>query len=278
MKYIELNNGSSIPQLGFGTYKITSEKILDKLIPDAIRMGYRLLDTANYYDNEKAIGDIVNRYGLQKEIKVCTKIWPKDYGRDKTLYAIEKSLKDLKLDKMEILFLHWPSEDFQESWKALEEVYEEGYCESIAVSNFHKKHLEKLFLTANVKPVIDQLETHPLLQQRALKEYLYQQDIKLEAWSPLARNENSLMESGILLDLAAKYEKTPQQIVIQWHLEKDHILIPKSSHSERLKENMDVFDFSLTNEEIKALDSLDSGIRVSQDPDDEDWLREIREK
>lgn len=278
MKNIELNNGMFIPQMGFGTYKITSEKILDTLIPKAFELGYSLLDTANYYNNEKAIGDTLERYGLQKKIKVCTKIWPKDFGRDRTLFAVEKSLKDLKLDSLEILFLHWPSEDFQESWRALEEVYEQGYCRSIAVSNFHKNHLDKLFVNANIKPVIDQLETHPLLQQRSLKEFLDQQDIRLEAWSPLARNESALMDNEIIRDIASLYKKSPQQIVIRWHLEKNHILIPKSSHAERLKENIEVFDFNLTEEEIKAVDSLDSGIRVSQDPDDEDWLQKIREK
>lgn len=277
MKNIELNNGMFIPQMGFGTYKITSEKILDTLIPKAFELGYSLLDTANYYNNEKAIGDTLERYGLQKKIKVCTKIWPKDFGRDRTLFAVEKSLKDLKLDSLEILFLHWPSEDFQESWRALEEVYEQGYCRSIAVSNFHKNHLDKLFVNANIKPVIDQLETHPLLQQRSLKEFLDQQDIRLEAWSPLARNESALMDNEIIRDIASLYKKSPQQIVIRWHLEKNHILIPKSSHAERLKENIEVFDFNLTEEEIKAVDS-DSGIRVSQDPDDEDWLQKIREK
>ena len=133
-------------------------------------------------------------------------------------------------------------------------------------------------MTANIKPGIDQLETHPLLQQRSLKEFLDQQDIRLEAWSPLARNESALMDNEIIRDIASLYKKSPQQIVIRWHLEKNHILIPKSSHAERLKENIEVFDFNLTEEEIKAVDSLDSGIRVSQDPDDEDWLQKIREK
>ncbi|NMB14884.1 MAG: aldo/keto reductase [Gallicola sp.] len=278
MNKIKLNNGLSLPQLGFGTYKITDEEILDKLLPKAVDLGYGLLDTASYYNNERAIGDCICRHTLFGKLKVCTKIWPKDYGRDQTLYSIEKSMKNLRLDKLEGLFLHWPSEDFEESWKALEEVYEEGLCNFIAVSNFHKQHLEKLFVHANIKPAIDQLETHPLLQQKDMKEYLSQHNIQLEAWSPLARSVEKLTDTAVIEEIASKYHKSPQQIVIRWHIEEGNILIPKTSKLERLEENKEVFDFSLSREDHNKIAKLDSGIRVSQDPEDENWLKEIREK
>ncbi|MDO5649193.1 MAG: aldo/keto reductase [Gallicola sp.] len=278
MNRITLNNGLTLPQLGFGTYKITEEKTLDRLLPKAVDLGYELLDTASYYNNEKALGNCIARHSLFGKLKVCTKIWPKDYGRDKTLYSIEKSLKDLRLQKLEVLFLHWPSEDFEESWKALEEVYEQGLCNFIAVSNFHQKHLEKLFLHANIKPAIDQLETHPLLQQREMKEYLAKYNIQLEAWSPLARSTEELTAAKIIEELGKKYNRSSQQIVIRWHIENGDMLIPKTSNLDRLAENRSVFDFSLSKEDHKKIDDLDKGIRVSQDPEDENWLNKIREK
>lgn len=278
MKSINLSNGLSLPQLGFGTYKIIEESVLEEIIPEAYRLGYRLLDTASFYDNEKMIGDVLARHQLKDKISLCTKIWPKDYGRDETLRSVERSLENFGVDHLSTLFLHWPSEDFEKSWRALEELVDQGVCDNIAVCNFHQKHLEKLFLQGNIKPVIDQLESHPLLQQREMKEFLDRHDIRLQAWSPLARNRVELIEDELILNLSKKQGKSPQQIILRWHIQKGYMIIPKTVDSQRLEENISIFDFELDDSEIKRLEELDKGIRVSQNPDDEVWLHKIREK
>ncbi|WP_099203550.1 aldo/keto reductase [Miniphocaeibacter massiliensis] len=277
MDYIKLNNNLIIPQLGIGTYKVIEEKDINTLLESAIKNNYTMIDTASFYENELLIGNYFkNNPSLKKDLVFSTKVWPTDFEPDDTKRSIERSLDSLSLDKIDIMFLHWPSEGFLDSWKVLENYYEQGVFNSIAVCNFHQKHIEKLLANANIPPVMDQLETHPLLTQEEMMNFLEKYDIKLEAWAPLAKANKELFSSDTLKNLANKYNKTIGQIILRWHLENNRIIIPKSVNPKRIKENINIFDFSIEKEDIILIDKLNKNKRVSKDPDNEDWLTEIR--
>ncbi|MDL2310894.1 aldo/keto reductase [Peptostreptococcaceae bacterium OttesenSCG-928-C18] len=277
MNKIILNNGFEIPQIGIGTYKVTEEHDVNTLISEAVKSGYKMIDTASLYQNEKLIGNYLSKNSsLKKDLTFATKVWPTDYDKDKTKKSIENSLNYLGLDKIDIMFLHWPSEGFLDAWKVLENYYEQGVFNSIAVCNFHKKHMEKLLASANVIPVIDQLELHPYLSHVEMTNYLKQYDIKVEAWAPLAKANAELFSEEILVLLAEKYNKSISQIILKWHLENERIIIPKSVHPERIQENINILNFSLTKSELESIDSLNKNYRISRDPDNDKWLEDIR--
>jgi 2,5-diketo-D-gluconate reductase A len=272
---LTLNDGHTIPQLGLGVYKIPDAVTAD-IVQVALDAGYRHLDTAALYENEIGVGRGIARAGLAREdLFVTTKVWNEDQGYDETLRAFEESRTKLGLDYVDLYLIHWPvpSQDrYVETYRALEKLQADGLARSIGVSNFHPHHLERLLAETEVVPAINQVELHPWLAQKEVRAYDAAHGILTEAWSPLARgrlvsgqtNGSETMES-----IGVKYGKSAAQVVIRWHLELGNVVIPKSVTPSRIRENFDVFDFTLDVEDMAAISALDSGERTGRDPDDD---------
>lgn len=277
MDNITLSNGTIIPVIGFGTYKLKDEKEIDNSIKIAVNSGYTFIDTAYFYENESFIGDTLRRSNInRKNIIIATKVWPSDFGYDKTMYSIERSLKSLNTDYLDILYLHWPGDDMQSSWKAFEKMYDEKVVKNLAIANFLPKHYEIIVKNANIKPVINQVEIHPYKQMKELIEYYKQQYVQIISWSPIARADKNLFLEKILLELSEKYQKSIAQIILRWHIQKGLVVIPKTKTEQRIVENIDIFNFELDEKEMNEIEKLDKNLSVSRTPDDENWLRQIR--
>jgi len=261
----KLSNGIEIPAVGLGTWKIPNEEVAD-IIVEAVKLGYRHIDTAAVYKNEEGVGQGIKKCGIDRsEIFVTTKVWNDDQGFLTTLKAFDKSLKRLDLDYVDLYLIHWPKPLNPETWRALEHLYNEGKVKAIGVSNFHPHHFDMLMRTAKIKPMINQIELHPKLTQEVSVLYFKSQGVVIESWSPLMRGQ--LSDSEILIDIAKKYDKTPAQIVLRWNIEKGYVTIPKSVKVERLKENISIFDFELNEEDIRRIDSINIDYRTGPDPD-----------
>lgn len=264
---IRLNNGVLMPHHGFGAYKLVDENELHRSLEAAVLAGYRLFDTAQFYHNEKYIGDFFRSSNLNREdYFITTKVWNTEQGYDKTLKAFENSLKRLKVDYIDLYLVHWPKiEPFFETWKALERLYDKGLIRAIGVSNFEAHHLDRLMTKANVLPAVDQLETHPYFPNHLLHRYLEELDIVHQAWSPLGRGV--ALKEPALKKIGKKYGKTPAQIVLRWHVQNDVSVIPKSEKPDRIRENADIYDFELSREEMLIIQKLNRGERISHAPD-----------
>ncbi|GAA5103565.1 aldo/keto reductase [Orbus sasakiae] len=265
---VKLNEYVSLPRLGFGTYKITDLDEMEKAIAQALNVGYRSFDTAQLYKNERELGTALKNSGYKRQdYCVTSKIHNKNQGYDETLHAFDQVLDDLQMDYVDLFLVHWPlSNTFFETWKAFERIFEEKRAKAIGVCNFNISHLELLSTKANVKPVINQIELHPYLTQEKLVQYLQQEHIAIEAWSPLARGK--INDEKLLLELGQKYHKSPTQITLRWHMQKGFIAIPKSSNPIRIADNANIFDFELTDAEIKQIDQLNQDFRTGPNPDD----------
>lgn len=261
-----LNNGVKMPIIGFGVYKIPEEQ-MKETIDAALEAGYRHFDTASFYDNEKALGDALRNLNVSREeLFITTKVWNDDLGYEETLKAFEISLKKLQLDYIDLYLIHWPIEGkYTEAWKALEKLYKDGKVRAIGVSNFHTQHLEEIFEIATVKPMLDQLEYHPQLAQKEMRGFCDEHDIQLEAWAPLKRGR--FFDEPVIQELVKKYGKSPAQIVLRWDVQTGVSTIPKSVTAERIQQNIDIFDFELTAEDMDKLDTLDTNQRLGKDPD-----------
>lgn len=276
MKYITLNDGVKVPAMGLGTYKIEDEKTMDEVINAALDFGYEYIDTAKFYNNEEFIGKALkNSSKKRSEYMLATKVWPSDFGSDKTKRSIEQSLKKLDTDYIDVIHLHWFGEDFDKAWKVFMDYKDQGIVKSIAVCNFMPEQLVKLFEVGE-KPSMDQLESHLYLQDPETINFLKENNITHQAWSPLARTQGGILEEEILNKLADKYNKTPAQIALRWHIDRGTMMIPKSVHKERLKENIDIFDIELDESDLNSLASLDKKKRFSGDPLDQEWLEKAR--
>ena len=266
-----LNDGHSIPQLGLGVYKVPDATAAET-VQIALAAGYRHLDTAALYDNETGVGQGLARSGLPREdVFVTTKVWNDRHGYDETRRAFDESLGKLGLDYVDLYLIHWPAprqDRYLETWRALEVLRAEGRARSIGVSNFHPHHLDRLRAESALTPVINQVELHPWLQQAAVREYGVAHGILTEAWSPLARGR--AIGNATLDRIGARHAKTAAQVVIRWHLQLGNVVIPKSVTPVRIRENLDVFDFSLDEGDLAAIGALDSGERTGKDPDDLD--------
>lgn len=265
---ITLNNGVKIPQHGFGVYLIKDEQEGYIAINKALEVGYRSFDTAQLYENEKLLGKILNESSVKRsELFITTKVANLKQGYDSTLRSVEQSLKDLRVDEIDLLLIHWPSKKhFFETWKALEKLYNEKLVKAIGVSNYEVHHLEELSLKSTIKPVINQVECHPYLTQESLRVYLKDKNIAFQAWSPLGRG--TILNNAIIREIAKKYHKSIAQIIIRWHLQKGNIVIPKSITPTRIEENANVYDFNLMDNEIKIIDSLNKNQRNGLVPDE----------
>ena len=262
-----LHNGVEMPRLGLGVYKMTNEEESIRAMTTALQVGYRAIDTASLYGNEKEVGESVRSSGVKREdIFVTTKVWNTDQGYDQTLRAFEKSLENLGFNYLDLYLTHWPvPETFKDTYRAIERLYDEKLIRATGVSNHHQHHLEELFVKANVKPMVNQIELSPRLTQYDLRTFCADNQIAVTSWSPLARG--GLLNEPSLVRMADKYDRTPAQIIIRWHLQHDLTVIPKSVTPERIASNADVYDFVLSFEDMKNIDSLNLNERTGADPD-----------
>lgn len=269
-KIVTLNNGIEMPMLGLGVYKITDEEMQDT-VDAAIKAGYRAFDTAHFYFNEASLGKALKSSGVPREsLFVTTKLWNDDQGYENTKKAFNDSLGKLGLDYIDLYLIHWPCPDndlFIKSYQAMEALYAEGKIKALGVANFKQHHLEKLLAVAKVKPVVNQIEFHPIFNQKDLQAYCEAQDILVTAWSPLMRG-GDLFNNEVLQSIAKEYNKTVPQIILRWHIDNGRIVIPKSSNPERIASNYDIFDFELKEKDIQAIDTLNKNERQFKDPDE----------
>lgn len=264
---IQLHTGVEIPQLGLGVYKVEAGNVVVNTVKTALSLGYRSIDTAAFYDNEEGVGKAIKESEIpREELFITTKVWNTDQGYEETLAAFEASRKKLDLEYIDLYLIHWPvKEKYLHTWRALEKLYNEGKVKAIGVSNFKIHHLQDLFAHSNEKPVVNQVELHPLLSQEELRAFCKANHIAVEAWSPIARG--SLLEEPHLLSIAEKYGKSTVQVILRWHLQNDVIIIPKSVSPVRLKENADIFNFELTTEDMNIINQLNENKRFGADPD-----------
>ncbi len=269
MKFYTLNNENKIPALGLGTYKNTDKEEVVTAVKTAIQNGVQLIDTAEFYSNENYIGSAISDF-KRDDLFITTKVWNSEQGYDSTLRSFERSLNNLKTDYLDLYLIHWPKEDkMKDTWKAFEKLYEQGVAKNIGVSNFHKHHLEKLFVNANFKPVVNQIELHPYFSQLKLREFCNKNNILIESWSPIAKGR--VAEDSVLKKIGEKYDKTAVQITVRWHIQLGFITIPKSVKPERIIKSIDVFDFELTDEDMKKINDLNKNERLGPDPDNFDF-------
>jgi 2,5-diketo-D-gluconate reductase A len=265
---ITLDNGVEIPQLGLGVWQIEDE-IVGDVVTTAFEAGYRHIDTAAIYGNETGVGRAIAASDLPRdELFVTTKLWNSDQGYDTTLKAFDASLERLGLAYVDLYLIHWQSlkkDKYVETWKAFEQLYADKRVRAIGVSNFHEPALQRLFEETELRPAVNQIELHPALPQDELRAFNAENDIVTQAWSPLAQGE--LLGQPALRALADKHGKTPAQVVIRWHLQLGNVVIPKSKTPSRIKENIEVFDFQLDNDDMAAIADLETGVRTGGDPD-----------
>ena len=257
-----LSNGIKMPSIGFGTYKSGSDEETAKIIKNALNLGYKMIDTASFYNNEVGIGNGIKESGIdRKDIFIVTKLWNDDHGYDKTIEAFNNSLKRLQIEYLDLYLIHWPNKLNAETWRAFEDLYKAGKVKAIGVCNFKIGHLEELKKTAKIMPMVNQVEIHPFSTKNNIINYCKDNNIKVVAWSPISRGR--VLSNDLMIDLSQKYKKSIVQIVLRWHMQKGVIPIPKSSNENRIKENMDIFDFEISSEDMKAIDSLDEGDDMS---------------
>jgi methylglyoxal/glyoxal reductase len=272
---LTLNNGIDMPQLGYGVFRVEEGTELEKAVETAIRMGYRSIDTAAIYGNEKSVGNGVRNAidaGLvtREELFITSKVWNDGLSYDKTIAAYEESLEKMGLDYLDLYLIHWPGKDkYMESWKALQALYKDGRIKSIGVSNFEVHHLETLLNEAEIKPVVNQIEFHPKLTQKEVRTFCEEHNIRVEAWSPLMNAE--LLKNDMVQEMAKSVGKSAAQVILRWDLQHGIITIPKSMTESRMKENISLFDFELSEEQMKQIDELNENKRSGPDPDEFDF-------
>jgi len=276
MKTVTLNNGVEMPILGFGVFQIADLKECEKSVHDAIEVGYRLIDTAASYMNETAVGNAIKKSGMAREdFFITSKLWVQDAGYEKTKIAVERSLKKLQLDYLDLYLIHQPYGDVHGSWRALEELYKEGAVRAIGVSNFQPDRVMDIITFNEIIPAVNQVETHPFNQQTDNQKFLTENGVQLESWGPFAEGRNNLFTNELLGGIGKKYNKSVAQVVLRWLTQRDIVVIPKSVRKDRMTENFNVFDFELNTEEMGAIATLDlksSSFFDHRDPEIIKWM------
>ena len=258
MEKVTLNNGIEMPILGFGVFQIPDQAECEQAVYDAIEAGYRLIDTAASYKNEEAVGKAIKRSSIpREELFITTKLWTQDTGYEKTKAAFMWSLEKLQLDYLDLFLIHQPYGDIYGSWRAMEELYHEGKVKAIGVCNFGMDRLIDLIIHNEITPAINQVETHPFNQQIDSSKYMKEHGVQIESWAPFAEGRNNMFQNEILVSLAEKHNKSVAQVVLRWLTQRGIVAIPKSVHKERIIENLNIFDFKLSDDDMKNITTLD---------------------
>lgn len=266
VKYMELINEVKMPAIGIGTYKTGSNEETAQVVKFAIEAGYRHIDAAAFYGNEIGVGKGIKESGVKREdIFLVTKLWNDDHGYDKTMEALNKSLERLQVEYLDLYLIHWPTKLNAETWRAFEELYESGKVKAIGVCNFKVGHLEELKESEKIMPMVNQVEVHPFNTRKKLWEYCKVNNIQMVAWSPISRGR--VLTNELLISLSEKYNKTVTQVVLRWHIQNGIVPIPKSSNEGRIKANLKVFDFQISNEDMELIASLNEDKSVTTGPD-----------
>lgn len=281
MNYVTLENGVKMPQLGYGVYQVTKEEC-ERCVLDALKVGYRLFDTAQSYFNEEEVGNAIVKSGVSREeIFLTSKVWIDHYGYEECRKSVLESLRKLKTDYIDLMLLHQPFSDYYGAYRALEDLYDEGKIKAIGISNFYPNRMVDLASFTRIKPMINQIEIHPYHQQVFSKEWHDKYGVQLEAWAPFGEGRKNMFELSELKEIGDKYGKTVAQVILRWHLQRGIVVIPKSTHLERMKENFNVFDFELAQEDMDVISKLDkneSSFFSHQDPSIVEWFGKLIEE
>ncbi|HTD41345.1 MAG TPA: aldo/keto reductase [Mucilaginibacter sp.] len=278
MQTVKLNNGVEMPILGFGVFQVTDLAECERSVIDAIETGYRLLDTAQSYMNEEAVGRAIKRSGVSREeLFITTKVWINSKGYEGAKKAFENSLKKLQLDYLDLYLIHQPFGDVYGEWRAMEDLYKEGKIRAIGVSNFQPDRLMDLIVNNEIVPAVNQVETHPFHQQNEAQQFMIDNDVQIESWGPFAEGKNNMFHNELLQSIGSKYNKSIAQVVLSWLTQRGVVAIPKSVRKERMAENFNIFDFELSAEDMEAIKTLDTSASLffdHRDPAMVKWLGE----
>ena len=281
MEYITLSNGVKMPQLGYGVYQVTQEEC-ERCVLDALQVGYRSIDTAQSYFNEEQVGAAIEKSGIpREEFFLTTKVWIENYGYENAKTSVLESMKKLRTDYLDLCLLHQPFSDYYGAWRALEELYEAGKIRAIGVSNFYPDRMVDIASFARIRPMVNQVETHPFNQQKLAKEYMDKYGVQIEAWAPFGEGRGGLFENETLKAIGAKYGKTTAQVMLRWHIQRGVVVIPKSTHIDRMEENFQVFDFALSEEDMNTIGQMDkekSSFFSHYDPAMVEWFVKMVEE
>lgn len=281
MEYVELYNGVKMPILGYGVYQVAPEEC-ERCVLDALSVGYRALDTAQSYFNEEQVGSAVVKSGIpREELFLTTKVWIEHYGYEQARASVLASMEKLQTDYLDLVLLHQPFSDYYGAYRALEDLYGEGKLRTIGVSNFYPDRLVDIASFARVRPMVNQVETHPLNQQTEAKAWMDKYGVQIEAWAPFGEGRGGMFGNPVLAGIGAKYGKSAAQVILRWHIQRGVVVIPKSTHVERMRENLDVFDFTLSPEDMAAIAALDqkqSAFFSHQDPAMVEWFVKMVEE
>ena len=281
MEYVTLSNGVRMPQLGYGVYQVSKDEC-ERCVLDALKVGYRHIDTAQSYFNEEEVGTAIAKSGiLREEIFLTSKVWVEHYGYEQTKASVYESLRKLKTDYIDLMLLHQPFGDYYGAWRALEELYGEGKLRSIGISNFYPDRMVDLCSFSRIRPMVNQVETHPHNQQTEAQKWMQKYGVQIEAWAPFGEGRGGLFTDGTIAKIAAKYERTVAQIILRWELQRGIVVIPKSVHIERMIENFNVFDFALSDEEMAIMATVDkkqSSFFSHTDPNMVEWFVQMVEQ
>lgn len=281
MEYVQLNNGLKMPVLGYGVYQVTKDEC-ERCVLDALKTGYRLIDTAQSYFNEEEVGNAIVKSGVPREnIFLTTKVWVEHYGYEETKKSVYESMKKLQTEYIDLMLLHQPFSDYYGAYRALEELYNEGVLKAIGVSNFYPDRLVDIANFANIVPMVNQVETHVLNQQTEAKKWMDKYEVQIEAWAPFGEGRGGLFENPVLTAIGEKYGKTSAQVMLRWNIQRGVVVLPKSTHIERMEQNFNVFDFALTEEDMSAIAALDtqtSSFFSHYDPNMVEWFVKMVEE
>lgn len=281
MDYVTLNNGVKMPQLGYGVYQVSKEEC-ERCVLDAIKVGYRHIDTAQSYFNEEEVGNAIEKSGvLRNEIFLTTKVWIEHYGYEQTKASVYESMQKLKVNYIDLVLLHQPFADYYGAWRALEDMYADGKIRAIGISNFYPDRMVDLASFSRIKPMVNQVETHPFNQQIEAQEWMKKYGVQIEAWAPFGEGRGGLFTNETIAKIAAKYNKTVAQVILRWELQRGIVVIPKSVHIERMEQNLDVFDFELSDEDMQVMAGLDkkqSSFFSHTDPAMVEWFVKMVEE